>query len=491
MQDTSAVDAFLEDILFGDGSDNNNDPVAWMEKEFWIPEGDGRLHLAPYQKAVIREADRKDENGNYIYSVVVWSDIKKSIKSTIAAARALYGAFHTPYGSLKIVANDLKQADSRVAYYARRAIELNPKLDARAKVINYKTTIDNRAVIEAIPVDPKGEAGGNDDFICFSELWAANQKAAQRMWTEMTLSPTKFGKSQRWVETYAGFRGESPLLEQLWDTGVNLGQKLDLSFEDATGFHDLSDLEVYANGGMLVLWNGTPRCDWQTNENGRKYYEEERRILDPAEFDRVHRNIWGSASSPFLPIEWWDLCKGVVDPIGEFQSVMVSLDAATTNDTFAINVVSRKGRLLQHRECMIWTPGGKNNKLDFALPEAYIRQLATKYNVSAFVYDPYQLHDMATRLRDEGVGYFEPFNQGAARLRADKQLYDIIRDRRIVHDGSHPELRQHIINASKTSGEGHQQDQMRIIKRAPTLPIDAVVSLSMCCERAIFYNIGD
>ena len=38
---------------------------------------------------------------------------------------------------------------------------------------NYKTSLPNNTIIEAIPIDPAGEAGGNDDLIIFSELWAA------------------------------------------------------------------------------------------------------------------------------------------------------------------------------------------------------------------------------------------------------------------------------------------------------------------------------
>ena len=198
-----------------------DDPIAWIESEFYIPELGGAMKLHPYQKAVLREAYRLDEQGHFVYSVVVWSDIKKSAKSSIAAATVLERARRLPWGSIKIVANDLKQADSRVAFYARRAVELNPRLTNRVKVkpSGYHMEFDNRTRVEAVPVDPKGEAGGNDDLIVFSELWAANQTAAQRMWTEMTLSPTKYGKSQRWVETYAGFSGESPLLEQLYQTG--------------------------------------------------------------------------------------------------------------------------------------------------------------------------------------------------------------------------------------------------------------------------------
>src|SRR3990167_7438690 len=64
------------------------DPVKWIEKNFFIPETRndpllrGRLKLMPYQRDVVREALGQDAAGNYKYSIIVWSDIKKSIKST-------------------------------------------------------------------------------------------------------------------------------------------------------------------------------------------------------------------------------------------------------------------------------------------------------------------------------------------------------------------------------------------------------------------------
>jgi len=68
------------------------DPVAWIENEFYIPETKrdpvlkGHLQLQPYQRDTLYEALSRDENGDYKYSIIIWSDIKKSIKSTIAAA---------------------------------------------------------------------------------------------------------------------------------------------------------------------------------------------------------------------------------------------------------------------------------------------------------------------------------------------------------------------------------------------------------------------
>ena len=451
---------------------DRQDPIDWIQHDFFIPELNGPIQLHPYQQTVLREAYRTDPaTGHYVYSVVVWSDIKKSAKSSIAAAVALERARQLHYGSVKIVANDLKQADSRVAFYARRAIELNKAYfqDWKVKPSGYQIATPNHTTIEAIPVDPKGEAGGNDDLIIFSELWAANQTAAQRMWTEMTLSPTKYGFSQRWVETYAGFSGESPLLEQLYETGVKDGRQLDLG---------IPGLEVYANDAarLLILWNTRPQLPWQTAD----YYAQEAAVLTPGEFQRVHRNQWVTSENVFVPGEWWDACKGdcAVD-----APVIIGMDAAVSGDCFAIVGVSRIGEQVYVRFAQTWKPP-KGGQIDFAQPEAYLRDIVTRFNVLQIAYDPYQLHDMATRLRREGIGWIREFAQGQDRLIADKQLYDAIRDRRITHDGN-PDLREHVRNANaKTEG-----DKLRIVKRSELLKIDAAVALSMAHSEARRLNV--
>lgn len=466
----------------------NPDPVAWMLENFYVPETpDKRLILHPYQIACLREALRRDEKGDFVYSVIVWSDCKKSIKSTISAAVALWMAFQTPWGSVKIVANDLKQADSRAAYYARRAIELNPRLKeiARVKPSGYLIELPNHSRLEAIPVDPKGEAGGNDDAVIYSELWAADSKAAQRLWTETTLSPTKYGKSFRWVETYAGFSGESPILEQLYLSGVKEGERLNLG--------DFSpELEVYANKAarLFCLWNTTPRLSWQTPE----YYAQESATLTPNEFLRVHRNQWVSSVDKFVPDEWWRACQGAVPKWETNQVAVVAMDAAISGDCFAMVVVTCDGPNDNRRPCVqyarAWKPP-KGGKLDFRGtpdepgPEIELRRILERYYVAEIAYDPYQLEDLASRLSSDLLGQFYAFSQGQERAVADKRLYDMIRDRRLVHNGD-PVLAEHIQNANrKTEGD----KMLRIVKRSENMKIDAAVALSMAVDRAMFWSI--
>jgi phage terminase large subunit-like protein len=462
------------------------DPVNWIETYFTIPETSRPIELQPYQRAVIQEALSQDEHGLFNYSTVVWADIKKSAKSTIAGAVGLWMAWHHGWETVRIVANDLRQANSRTFFYIKRAIKLNPRLAAFCLTTKFEITLQhNNTTLQAIPVDPKGEAGGGDLITIFTELWAAKNEAAKTLWSETTLSPLKFGRSIRWVETYAGFEGGSPVLEPLYETGVKNGRLIDVG---------IPGLELYANESarMLTLWNTQPRCAWQTDA----YYKQEAATLVPSEYERMHRNQWQRSSEAFAPLEWWDACKVEnMEALRPYQGCVMALDAAVDSDCFAISVWSVRQRdgenIPQLRYARIWTPpqGGKiqfvnpGNAEDTDYPEGEVRRLIKEKNIVCIAYDATQLEDMANRLG--GLANWEKFDQGKARAIADKRLFDMVRDRRIEHSGE-LDMREHFKNANRKPEGNH----LRIVKGSnPNLKIDLLVTASMAVDRSFDYNL--
>jgi len=817
----------------------SNDPASWIEDNFYIPETRndpdlrGLMRLQDYQRDAIREALSKDENGLYKYSIIVWSDIKKSAKSSIAAAVVQYGLEHTEWGEYYIIANDLKQADSRVAHYLRRSIQLNADKSTKYSTRGYKITSQNGSFAEAIPIDPSGEAGSNADGIFFSELWGANEEQKHIMWcldqdsdvltrkgwkkgveltrldevavynygkiewehprsvfiehytgkmhlyehknfslmctpdhrlygrysyagmksgrydtfgvmrsnvlresgygyyhpvltadpvageidipkyiyiaktkfkpekyipwdkwasfmglyltegstdtfrgvpchvkisqlrephpqrydrireiledvfgdwlnvnkrdgfsigstelakitkkfgttwqkriprtiiesppdvlekflegfwlgdgsnpiksgtktyccasegladdlqeilfrlgyrsskrphekywrvsqilgsfdvsvskkswqevdysgkvwcpvvstglfiarregrpfvtgnSEMTLSPTKYGKSFRWVESYAGFIEESKLLYSLYETGVKRGQLLwpDRLYPVTGGAPAPLELYVNRDARMLCLWNTQPRCPWQTPE----YYQSESQVLLPNQFARMHRNQWVASEEVFVPVEWYDACfHGSQDwPTYDHKKhpMIIALDAGVSSDNFGLwmgcrHPASSKDVLTQYVQR--WKPpiGGKidfQGTVENPGPERVLRQLVKEYNVIEIAYDPYQLHDMATRLKQEGLAWFRPFGQGNERLLADSQYRALIRDRRFWHRGE-PEMREHVMNANASVDEKND-NKLRIVKRNESSKIDLCITASMGSYEILRLNL--
>ncbi len=475
------VDELLDDVFEELDIDINPPPkptppaIDWIQDNFYLYDTGRLMSLYPCQRLPLELALSKDEAGNLNYNTILWSWPKKSAKSSVIAAVADYTAEHRMNGSIKLVANDLKQADSRVGYYLREAIKLGQAHDRRKGIhvtpSGYKIQYPNGSKVECVPIDPSGEAGGNDDMIVYSELWGWKSKAHQRMWSEMTLSPTKWGNSQRWIDTYAGITGESPILEQLYETGVKQGRQLDPTM--------MGGAEVYVNDAakMLSVWVTKPMFPWQTPE----YYAQEHGLLTDSEFDRIHGNKWANSQEVFIPTQWWEACQQPIPDLGR-RGVVMGVDAANKDDSFAVVIVSKLDEdNVAVRYCKVWYPP-KGGVIDFEEVEAEIVKLYDQFSIFEVAYDPKDLPSTAQRL-GKRVKWRE-FPQVGARLVADKRLYDMIRDRHIHHSGE-PDLKQHIQNADRKP----EEDKLRIVKRHASDKIDAVVALSMAVDRIMHLNL--
>lgn len=450
--------------------------VDWILNHFYLYDTGALMTLEECQRRPLERALERDAQGNYRYNTVLWSWPKKSAKSSVIAAVADYTAMKQQRASVKLVANDLKQADSRVGYYLRESIKLGQAAGKRDYAIRmtpsgYTTQYPNGSKIECVPIDPNGEAGGNDDLIVYSELHGWKSKAHQRMWSEMTLSPTKFGNSQRWIDTYAGYDGESPILENLYKVGKLNGKRI------------WDDLEVYENldARMLCVWVTEWLLPWQVNEMGQAYYREEAEHLTPQEFDRMHRNKWVSGEDVFVPYEWWESCAAEYS-LGTDEPVIIAADAGVSSDCFGVVMVSRRDTKVQCHYARKWQPIN-GQKLDFQPIEDEIRRLINTHNVMELCYDPYQLVSMMGRIRSEEAVNVREFNQGAPRAIADKRLFDLIRERQLQHKNE-PDLNAHVKAANR---KPEDDNKLRIIKRTQEGKIDLCVALSMACDRAFCY----
>lgn len=434
------------------------------------------MTLEECQRRPLERALARDENGHLLYNTVLWSWPKKSAKSSVIASVADFVCTTKPRASVKLVANDLKQADTRVGYYLRESIKLGQQAGKREKGIRitpsgYKVQYPNGSKMECVPIDPSGEAGGNDDLIVYSELHGWKSKAHQRMWSEMTLSPTKFGDSQRWIDTYAGYDGESPILEQLYKIGVTGGVQI------------WPDLEVYENKAarLLAVWVTEWLLPWQVSETGRAYYIEEEASLAPNEFLRMHKNQWVSSTDVFVPYEWWQRCKAEYAPIQPDEPVILSLDAGVSSDCFAMIAATRRADKVQVQYVQKWQPE-KGQENDFREIEREVRRFVNTYNVMELTYDSYQLVDMMGRIRSEEAINCREFPQAGPRAIADKRLFDMIRNRAIQHNDD-VDLNAHIKNSNRKP----EDEKLRIIKRSTELKIDLAVALSMAADRCFAY----
>jgi len=229
------------------------------------------------------------------------------------------------------------------------------------------------------------------------------------------------------------------------------------------------------------------------------YVEEVRKTLTEAEARVNLEAEWEDIedTEKFLPsMTLWDLCQGEIPALTKHEPMVLAVDAAVGrtsgwSDCFGLLGVTRHpDPKYRHNQLFIryiraWQakPG---NKIDFDQPRSEIRYLCENYNVVMICYDPHQLHDMMQGLNKENIGWFFEFSQGTRRLEADRQLLDLILERRIWHNGD-PVLREHISNANrKLTDDGKR---LRIVKREEDLKIDLSVCLSMASHQSLYLNI--
>lgn len=280
----------------------------------------------------------------------------------------------------------------------------------------------------------------------------------------------------------AGKNGEPP---QLWLTST---PRKHWMYEYFGGVEGTELVDVDPDDPFLSFKQDARVISLFTADNAENlaegYVEQRRQSLTESEARVLLEAAWEDIDEAdrFLPsMVMWDNCKEEIPPLDPHTPLVLIIDAGVSNDNFGLLAMSRHPNPARYdsdvavRYVEKFVPP-KKGTLNFAEPEKRIRWLCDNYNVIALVYDPYQLHDMATRLQNDGVVWVIPFNQGRERLEADKQLLDLITNRRIVHDGN-IDLREHIDNANAKPDP--ESRKIRMVKRYDNKKIDLAVCASM------------
>ncbi len=511
---------------------------TWAEANFRIEETEEPIVLARHQKAVLRYLLQRDPDGAFKFKTIIYSEPKKGGKTTISGAVIRWAAeTWGKFGEIYCVGNDAEQARERGFKMMSQSIQLEPTFRPTGAaqstgILRGKWIVKSKEAyciptgtkVKAVAADYKGEAGANPVLTVWTEVWGIIHKDANRFWAEMAPSPTR-EHSIRWVETYAGYEGESELLWTLYESTVLNGRQITAeelgdvgSFTEAPEPDDLVPIYVDERAGIVALWDHgevAHRQPWQQGKHGEAYYANERASQTPSQYIRLHHNEWVSAESAFIAIEWWDaLVRPLPLPPNTRQPLVIALDAAVTGDCFGFVVVSRDpdqhtsicsnpvtcfgcGPYVQVRASHIWTPppGGPiiyrpdpdpaKHKGD--TPWEMLEWYRENFNIAEVAYDPYQLHDFCTDAQRRMRIWFRPFAQMGERLIADSDFYRLIVEQRIHHDGN-LEVREHMTNANAKL-QPNEDSKMRIVKKSEKRRIDLAVSISMASRECLRLNI--
>lgn len=448
------------------------DICEWAARRFYVAETGRPIVLEPVQQVVLRLFFEQRPDGRFKWQTGLYSTIKKSGKTTIAAlvqqwACETWGR----YGQIYHLGNKLDQAKERAFELTKKSIELSPYADQWEVQATRLTYLPTHSFIKPLPVNASGEAGANQCLTTWTEFHGYTREEEERFYDEMQPVPTQ-RLSFRFVESYAGYEDESNLLKTLWDRAIEEGVRL--HDEYPIYGHEASGLIAYIDTGLEAR-----RMPWQQGEAGEEYYRRQEAAERPINFRRLHLNQWVSSQNAFVPMELWDglaLSPEERQPLLRLP-VVIGVDAAVSSDSTAAVAVTFYQDQLIELETQIFMPP-QDGQMDYALTlKPALEGMLKRYGVVCVAYDMHQLHDFMTQLNKTYSGIpFYAFGQGPERLKADTALLYRINQRRLRHSGS-AELRQHIQNADakdELNGEA-----IRIVKRKATKKIDGAVALSM------------
>lgn len=449
--------------------------TKWIEHFVTLPDG-SKLKLQSHQKAILDHAFAFDRHGKLRYGVIVYSAIKKSGKTEINADVMDYWLFNVESpNEIITVANKRDQAIARGFRRAKEIIERNPVLLGEVQSITANQIIlKNGSTILAIPNDFSGEAGSNHGLTTWDELWGFSSERDRRLFDELCPVPTR-KNSIRFISTYAGFEGESALLEDLYHQIFNPDDTLKAGIDRPLG----EGFPCYAKDGLFMYWDHSARMPWQTPQ----YYESQRKQLRLNTFLRLHENRWVSSESGFFSMEKFDAC---VDPDhspplpDKSIHLWVGVDASVKKDRSAVVSVYRENDKLYLGPKRFWQPSG-SDPIDLEeTMEAYLLELHSGYSLRSVRYDPYQFHRSAMTLTKKGLPMVE-YPQTVSNLtEIGQNLYDLVEYRNLILYPCKDLRFEATCAIGKETGRG-----IRIVKEKSSQKIDQIVSLAMAAIDAV------
>lgn len=149
-----------------------------IAEDEWVPAA--RLELFPFQERILGHCLTPNDDGSLPYTTVVYSTIKKSGKTTLAAAvGAWFGDEVIPGSEVYCIANDLEQAEGRVFRDLKYHADQND-----LHTTKYKIDYDNDTFIQALSHQYSSAAGSRHALTLWDELWGFCQTSYTEAYTK-------------------------------------------------------------------------------------------------------------------------------------------------------------------------------------------------------------------------------------------------------------------------------------------------------------------
>lgn len=433
------------------------------------------LEHQPWERALLDELFLLKDDGSRVYKEALIGISRKNGKSTLGAELALYGLMCTPEYSPEVYAAAASRDQARVVFnQSKDFVEASPRLlDWLVPQRSVITCKSNRGVYRVLSADAGLQYGLNPSLVVIDELWAHTNGELYYALTTGQLAR------------------ENPLVISITTAGFDRGSICFDLYQRGKRLLAAGGIEAMRDAGFLFWWyemdpaadyrdeskwkDANP-SDWITVDALRR----EQARLPESVFRRLHLNQWTESEEAWIKPYEWDACRGKprLDPS---LPSWIALDVGVRRDSAAITWAQWHGDEL-HVGQEILDPAEQGSTFGVADVRGRVAARAlTHATLREIAYDPWQFLESAEMLAERGLPMVE-FPQNASRMSpASETLYELIIERRLVHDGD-PTMKEQVLAAVIAPTE---RGGWRISKRRSLEKIDGCVSLAMCVDRAV------
>lgn len=433
------------------------------------------LTFEPWQRDFLDELFLVYDDGERVYREALLGVARKQGKSTMAAAIALFLLIGSDESGPEVYAAAASKDQARVVFnQAREFVESSPRL--RDWLVPRKDAITcraNQGVFRVLASDASTQYGLNPSGVVIDELWA--HKDPELYYALTTGQGARVNPLVVSITT-AGWDRAS-ICYELYERGLRLQEEGGLeAMREASFLFKWFEAPSTASVMDPEGWEAANPSSWIRAADLRR----EAKRLPESVFRRLHLNQFTESQDAWIKPHQWAACRGtpILDPKKESY---IAVDVGVRRDSAALVWAQWHDDRL-HVGQRILLPEEEGPTFGVADIRGELAGLVARNGkVREVPYDPWQFRESAEILLERGVPMVE-FPQSAGRLApASENLYELIVEGRVVHDGSYQAKAQMLATVASPTDRGGWQ----ISKRKSLERIDFSVSLAMVADRAV------
>ena len=445
------------------------------------------FELLPFQKEIIDDIYRTDDEGKRRHRLYLLGLSRKSGKSQIAAALAIYHliADDADKSPLVVCAAGSRDQARLVFQEVSRCIKASPDLSEVCQVYRNEIRCDlNNGVLKVLSADHGINQGLNPTFVVIDEYHIHKN---DELFNALTLGSATRNQPLCMVISTAGFDLDSPLGE-LYRLGrkVESGEVEDPSF----GFtwYGPNDHEKYDHSDPETWERFNPAFNHFMNQSEM---ESAFNHTHESAFIRYRLNGWTATDNAWLESGVFDALK-TDRQLKPGDRIVIGVDAAWQNDASAIVACSVDQP--HHLEILgLWekpdTAGGHSMGWRTPIHELKdtILEACERFSVVEIACDPWRLEETLANLAEMGLPVVEFSTNSVQRMTQATQLaFDKIINGELSHDGD-PALIRHFNNAVLRE-DPKRGSRLTKERKGSHKKIDLVIASIIALHRATFYQ---